>query len=92
MCRVRTEKGEVLSLPSSLEVKVHTAGASLFLTRPLVILQGIIGSDQRHYALDLFRIFPPDANFVPATTGDAGGKYRHNMAVLRPEFLDTFLR
>ena len=26
--------------------------------------QGIIGADGRHYILDLFRTFPPDANFV----------------------------
>lgn len=26
--------------------------------------QGIIGSDGRHYILDLFRTFPPDANFL----------------------------
>ncbi len=70
--RVRTVKdAEVLTLPSSLEVK------------------GIIGSDHRHYVLDLFRIFPPDANFMDLPEG---AKFRHKMAVLRPEFLDTFLR
>ena len=64
-------KDEVVSLPSSLEVK------------------GIIGNDRRYYALDLFRIFPPDANFSDLPEGS---KCRHKMAVLRPEFLDTFLR
>lgn len=71
MFRVRTVKDEVVSLPSSLEVK------------------GIVGNDHRSYALDLFRIFPPDANYMEF---EEGAKFRHKMAVLRPEFLDTFLR
>ena len=53
------------------------------------VLQGIIGNDNRHYALDLFRIFPPDANYMLVSEG---AKFRHKMAILRPEFLDTFLR
>lgn len=52
-------------------------------------VKGIIGNDRRYYALDLFRIFPPDANFMDLPEG---AKFRHKMAVLRPEFLDTFLR
>ena len=51
--------------------------------------QGIIGNDSRHYALDLFRIFPPDANFL---LRPEGARIRHKMAVLRPEMIDTFLR
>ena len=51
--------------------------------------QGIIGNDSRHYALDLFRIFPPDANFLVRPEGT---RIRHKMAVLRPEMIDTFLR
>ena len=51
--------------------------------------QGIIGNDSRHYALDLFRIFPPDANFLLRPDG---AKLRHKMAILRPEMIDTFLR
>ena len=30
----------------------------------VTIFQGIIGADGRHYILDLFRTFPPDANFL----------------------------
>lgn len=52
-------------------------------------LQGIVGNDNRHYVLDLFRIFPPDANYM-LLSEDA--RCRHRMATLRPEFLDTFLR
>lgn len=56
---------------------------------PLPSPQGIIGNDSRHYALDLFRIFPPDANFL---LRPEGARIRHKMAVLRPEMIDTFLR
>ena len=34
--------------------------------------QGIIGADGRHYILDLFRTFPPDANFL-------GGNFLSNL-------------
>ena len=33
----------------------------------VTLLQGIIGADGRHYILDLFRTFPPDANFLGGT-------------------------
>lgn len=50
-------------------------------------VKGIIGNDKRHYALDLFRIFPPDANYMEVSEGS---KVRHRMAVLRPELVETF--
>ena len=99
-------------------------------------LQGILGTDSRRYALDLFRIFPPDANHTPleeeeGEKGEGGEKgekgeggergekgkgeggergekgegeggewgegerkkgFRHKLAVLRPELLETFLQ
>ncbi len=50
-------------------------------------VKGIVGNDRRHYALDLFRIFPPDANYMEVSEGS---KIRHRMAVLRPELVETF--
>ncbi len=61
----------------------------MFIPNPLLPLQGIIGNDNRYYALDLFRIFPPDANYMEVAEG---AKCRHKLAILRPEFIDTFLR
>ena len=40
---------------------------SSFLLDHVYKSQGIIGADGRHYILDLFRTFPPDANFVGGT-------------------------
>ena len=117
--------------------------------------QGILGTDNRHYALDLFRLFPPDPNYtdpepeaeveetqktvkvqeeeksqereerektdtqetpeaektqetqeerkgaeLKKESGKEGAKqetrknggYRHRLAVLRPELLETFLQ
>ena len=50
-------------------------------------VKGIVGNDKRRYALDLFRIFPPDANYMEVPEGS---KVRHRMAVLRPELVETF--
>lgn len=89
LVRVFTEKDQAVSIPSSLEVKVQfhsDKGVWLF---SVLTVQGIVGNDNRHYALDLFRIFPPDANYMLISKG---AKFRHKMAILRPEFLDTFLR
>ena len=72
----------------------------------LFALQGILGTDSRRYALDLFRIFPPDPNYTPLEEeeeeeeGEGGegregeGKkgFRHKLAVFRPELLETFLQ
>jgi len=52
-------------------------------------VQGIVGTDSRHYAMDLCRIFPPDANFTDRPQEE---KWRHKMAVLRPECLDAYLK
>ena len=172
--RLKTAKGEVVELPTSLDVKVHLLYRFLFslpsyffiylhLYNYLLPLtasspsQGILGTDNRHYALDLFRLFPPDPNYtdpepeaeveetqktvkvqkeeksqereerektdtqetpeaektretqeegkgkgteLKKESGKEGAKqetrknggYRHRLAVLRPELLETFLQ
>ena len=52
-------------------------------------VKGIVGNDSRCYALDLFRIYPPDANYMEVPEGS---KVRHRMACLRPELVETFHR
>ena len=90
---------------------------------PSTLLQGILGTDNRRYALDLFRLFPPDPNYTQleeeekeGKEGRKGGKeegkeegvrkegreegtrkegeknYRHKLAVLRPELIETFMQ
>ena len=49
--------------------------------------KGILGSDGRHYILDVCRLTPRDPNF--ATAGDVGDSARHT-AVFRPELLQNF--
>jgi len=44
--------------------------------------KGIIGSDRRHYVLDLTRMFPRDANFPDYKT--------HATALLRPELISHY--
>lgn len=71
-------------------------------------MKGILGTDNRRYALDLFRIFPPDPNYTELEEEEEGKReggregegekkeekrgYRHKLAVLRPELLETFLQ
>ncbi|PFX18364.1 Clustered mitochondria protein-like [Stylophora pistillata] len=65
--------------------------------------KGIIGSDGRHYILDLFRTFPPDANFLGESKqstdneDEKGNKfvfprpYKHKLCCLRPELIEGFV-
>lgn len=65
--------------------------------------KGIIGSDGRHYILDLFRTFPPDANFLGErkqscdNEDEKGNKfmfprpYKHKLCCLRPELIEGFV-
>ena len=50
--------------------------------------QGIIGTDGRHYALDLFRLFPPDRVYMDCEEY----QLRHRLSVFRPELLEAFLQ
>lgn len=66
--------------------------------------KGIIGADGRHYILDLFRTFPPDANFVGEklkkisdSSEEEEAKsflqqpYKHKLCCLRPELIEGFI-
>ncbi|XP_074637547.1 clustered mitochondria protein homolog [Acropora palmata] len=66
--------------------------------------KGIIGADGRHYILDLFRTFPPDANFVgeklkkiSESSEEEEAKsflqqpYKHKLCCLRPELIEGFI-
>ncbi len=50
--------------------------------------KGILGWDSRHYVLDLFRITPPDANFVEAPPAEFPA--RHKLQVMRPELISNY--
>lgn len=52
---------------------------SIIIILTFQFFQGIIGADGRHYILDLFRTFAPDANF-------SGSK----LAVKRPKMKNYF--
>ncbi|XP_076108717.1 clustered mitochondria protein homolog [Mytilus galloprovincialis] len=79
---VLNEKSEAVELYSSLECK------------------GIVGNDQRHYILDLLRTFPPDPNYLKfedeelsKTMTEMGfpRQFRHKLACLRQELIETFV-
>ncbi|XP_052075610.1 clustered mitochondria protein homolog [Mytilus californianus] len=79
---VLNEKSEAVELYSSLECK------------------GIVGNDQRHYILDLLRTFPPDPNYLKfedeelsKTMMEMGfpRQFRHKLACLRQELIETFV-
>ena len=70
----------------------------------MIFLKGILGTDNRRYALDLFRIFPPDPNYTEVDDEDREGEEkkekkgtkksgcRHKLAVFRPELLESFFQ
>ncbi|XP_028517938.1 clustered mitochondria protein homolog [Exaiptasia diaphana] len=56
--------------------------------------KGIIGADGRHYILDLFRTFPPDANFSGGNENSTAvypRSYKHKLCCLRPELIESFI-
>lgn len=64
----------------------------------VVVFQGIVGNDSRHYILDLLRTFPPDVNYLEdAEVTDickANGYPRpfpHKLASLRQELVEAFV-
>ncbi|XP_021739250.1 clustered mitochondria protein-like isoform X2 [Chenopodium quinoa] len=75
---------KVLEAAKCLHLKEHTvldeSGNSYKLAGP-VECKGIVGSDDRHYLLDLMRVTPRDANY----TG-AGSRF----CILRPELIRAF--
>ncbi|KAL5478129.1 hypothetical protein EMCRGX_G025010 [Ephydatia muelleri] len=58
-------------------------------------VKGIIGTDGRHYALDLFRLLPPDPNYMGVlaseTSDGSEPRVRHKLSIFRPELIETFV-
>ncbi|XP_068641085.1 clustered mitochondria protein-like isoform X2 [Aristolochia californica] len=75
---------KVLEAAKRLHLKEHTvvdgSGNTIKLAAP-VECKGIVGSDDRHYLLDLMRVTPRDANF-----SGPGSRF----CVLRPELISAF--
>ncbi|WOL17203.1 clustered mitochondria protein-like [Canna indica] len=75
---------KVVEAAKRLHLKEHAvldgSGNAVKLAAP-VECKGIVGSDDRHYLLDLMRVTPRDANYV-------GPAYR--FCVLRPELVAAF--
>ena len=91
-------------LSAALHVKKHPVWDKDGIRHDLeasVETKGLIGTDGRKYALDLYRITPLDLNWVQAhwngngqadTNSDQEGKrcYPHRMSILRPELIDVY--
>lgn len=75
---------KVLEASKRLHLKEHTvldgSGNVIKLAAP-VECKGIVGSDDRHYLLDLMRVTPRDANFI-----GPGSRF----CILRPELITAF--
>ncbi|CAL9148830.1 unnamed protein product [Musa hybrid cultivar] len=75
---------KVVEAAKCLHLKEHMvldgSGNAVKLAAP-VECKGIVGSDDRHYLLDLMRVTPRDANYI----GPA-----HRFCVLRPELVASF--
>ncbi|KAI3444967.1 hypothetical protein Pfo_001632 [Paulownia fortunei] len=75
---------KVLEAAKRLHLKEHTVldgSANVFKLAAPVECKGIVGSDDRHYLLDLMRVTPRDANY----TG-SGSRF----CILRPELISGF--
>ncbi|KAL0308653.1 UNVERIFIED_CONTAM: Clustered mitochondria protein [Sesamum radiatum] len=75
---------KVLEAAKRLHLKEHTVldgSGNVFKLAAPVECKGIVGSDDRHYLLDLMRVTPRDANY----TG-AGSRF----CILRPELITAF--
>ncbi|KAL6974080.1 hypothetical protein U1Q18_028262 [Sarracenia purpurea var. burkii] len=75
---------KVLEAAKSLHLKEHTVfdgSGNVFKLAAPVECKGIVGSDDRHYLLDLMRATPRDANY----TGP-GSRF----CILRPELISAF--
>ncbi|MQL94255.1 hypothetical protein Taro_026906 [Colocasia esculenta] len=84
ICWDETFHSKVLEAAKHLHLKEHTvldgSGNIVKLAAP-VECKGIVGSDDRHYLLDLMRVTPRDANY----SGPAS-----RFCVLRPELVASF--
>ncbi|KAK4415429.1 Clustered mitochondria protein [Sesamum alatum] len=75
---------KVLEAAKRLNLKEHTVldgSGNVFKLAAPVECKGIVGSDDRHYLLDLMRVTPRDANYM-----GAGSKF----CILRPELITAF--
>ncbi|KAL7158174.1 hypothetical protein ABFS83_02G124500 [Erythranthe nasuta] len=75
---------KVLEAAKRLHLKEHTVldgSGNVFKLAAPVECKGIVGSDDRHYLLDLMRVTPRDANY----TG-SGSRF----CILRPELISGF--
>ncbi|KAK3223963.1 hypothetical protein Dsin_010988 [Dipteronia sinensis] len=75
---------KVVEAAKRLHLKEHTVldeSGNVFKLAAPVECKGIVGSDDRHYLLDLMRVTPRDANY----TG-AGSRF----CILRPELITAF--
>lgn len=52
--------------------------------------KGISGWDSRLYVLDLFRLTPPDANYVDSSAPASAFPVRHRLQVVRPEMVEIY--
>ncbi|KAF6141869.1 hypothetical protein GIB67_003240 [Kingdonia uniflora] len=84
ICWNETFHSKVLEAAKHLHLKEHTvldgSGKGVKLAAP-VECKGIVGTDDRHYLLDLMRATPRDANYM-------GPESR--FCVLRPELVNAF--
>lgn len=74
----------MLEAAKLLHIKEHSvidASENVFKLAAPVECKGIVGSDNRHYLLDLMRVTPRDANYT-------GPESR--FCVLRPELITSF--
>ncbi|URE31154.1 hypothetical protein MUK42_16295 [Musa troglodytarum] len=84
ICWNESFHSKVVEAAKCLHLKEHMvldgSGNAVKLAAP-VECKGIVGSDDRHYLLDLMRVTPRDANYI----GPA-----HRFCVLRPELVASF--
>jgi protein TIF31 len=56
-----------------------------------VDMKGVIGTDSRHYMMDLYRTVPVDVEFLEATEKQKDtNPYPHKMCLLRHELIEIF--
>ena len=91
-------------LSKALRVKKHPVWDKDNVRHELegsVETKGLIGTDGRRYALDLYRLTPLDISWIeahwtePTEDGESkpkGKDYPHRMATLRPELVESYYR
>ncbi|KAI3740028.1 hypothetical protein L2E82_30445 [Cichorium intybus] len=75
---------KVLEASKRLRVKEHSVvdgSGNIFQIAAPVECKGIVGSDDRHYLLDLMRVTPRDANYTGTNS---------KFCILRPELITAF--